>query len=176
MEKDIFKEVKLKADSRPRKRKIEWDDPAEVMFHMKEMRSGERRRILDQLVPKRYCPECGRLKINSASWVISKDHTKAICRSCFQRIVPDKELEQSSKLEMRVFTSETVRYIVSAQTITRAREKISISRREFARQCGWSASYQQKLEEGRVLTVSAESAQTILEVIRRFGFYTDDNL
>jgi len=65
---------------------------------------------------------------------------------------------------------------LSHAEITRARSKIRISANEFAKQAGWSSTYQYKLEDGSVKSVTSELAETILEVFLRFGYYTADEL
>jgi predicted transcriptional regulator len=65
---------------------------------------------------------------------------------------------------------------LSHAEITLARSKIHISANEFARQAGWTATYQYKLEDGSVKSITSEVAETILEVFLRFGYYTADEL
>jgi len=174
---NIFREVELRAASKPKKiSKVDWGDPVEVAFHLREMRHKERTTILDELVPRRICPSCERIRINSSSWVVNKEKTEAICKSCYRRRIPDKDLDKTSKLDCKLFVEMKIRYRVSAIEISRARAKINISVNEFARQAGWSAAYQYKLEDGSVLTVTSEVAETILEVFLRLGFYTKDVL
>jgi len=174
---NIFKEVKMKSvDSKLKINKVEWGDPAEVAFHLQKMRLEDRLSLLNQIVPKRICPICECIKINTSSWVVSKDHTKAICRSCFQRKLPDKDLDKSSKLDCKLFAGMKIRYVLSHSEITRARFIIRISANEFARQAGWTATYQYKLEDGSVKSITSEVAETILEVFLRFGYYTTDEL
>ena len=172
---DIFKDVYLKSQVKEKFKRCDWADATDVAFYVQDMRSEERKRVLDELVPKRICPYCSNLKINSKSWVVSKDKKKAMCRGCFMRKVPDRKLVASSRVDLQIFTPQ-LRYRVDGHKIMLARSRADVSAYEFASHAGWASSYQYKLEDGTVRTVSAESAETILEVLARFGYYTKDEL
>lgn len=171
---NIFKYVKLQ--SKEREAKCDWGDPTDVLFYLAELRHTERNRVLDSLVPKRICPSCGAVKCLSKSWVVSKDKKRAICRSCYMRKVPCKDLDETSKIPHSIFGEAEIRYKFDGTKFALARVYAEISAREFASFAGWSQSYQYKLESGKVASVNAETAETIMEVFARFGFYTKDEL
>lgn len=182
MEPESFKDVKkhfvgLKSIERRIKfNRCEWDDPAEVALYARIARSSERNAQLDKLVKNRVCPVCECLKIHSRSWVINKEGTEAICRACFYRCNPPGDVDKTSKIDVSIFSEKHVRYRVDHSKFTRARSVIRIGVAEFARNAGWSTSYQYKLEDGSVKTISADVADVILEVFARFGYFTNDEL
>lgn len=144
--------------------KCEWDDLSDVNVLRSEKRFRMRTAILAELVPKRICPECKVIRPRLGQWMITKDGMKAICRVCYfkkaARHIDEEKLG-------RVFTRD-IRYKVDCRLLTEIRECLGISMAEFARRIGWARSYQKKLEDGLVLSVSQRVVEDVLELIRSF--------
>lgn len=55
----------------------------------RERRQDARRRLLDEHVPDRRCPSCGKTKLRSGQWVAVEIHLGSsravVCRSCAMR-------------------------------------------------------------------------------------------
>jgi len=156
-------------------KKCDWENPEDVALHKHEMRFADRVDLLNLLVPNRICPLCEKLRISSRSWVIKIDKKLAICRSCFQRNIPDKKVKRM-EISRSLFSNITYRFDIDAFGLQAAREEANISEWEFARRMGWSHSYQCKIESGQVKTVDLITAESILGVFRENGFITKDCL
>lgn len=61
------------------------------MFDQKEHREKRRKAILDRRVPKRICPKCKRVVLESRRWIVQVMHVHdsvvrrvgACCKSCY---------------------------------------------------------------------------------------------
>ena len=179
-----FKDASLRLQDYQRKvaqyekelgRKCDWEIPEDVALHKHEMRFSERVDLLNLLVPNRVCPVCETLRISPRSWVIKKDKKLAICRSCFQRNIPDKKVVKM-EISRTLFSNISYRFGIDAFGLQAAREEADSSEWEFARRMGWSHSYQCKIESGEVKTVDLVTAEAILGVFREHGFILKDCL
>ena len=70
-------------------------------------------------------------------------------------------------IHREIWGTPKIRYIVHSGIIKNARTLKSISQRSFAAQAGWTPAYQNKLESGRVLTISKEVADIVSKIINR---------
>lgn len=73
---------------------------AKEPFDRTERRHRVRGGLLDERVPERTCPQCGRVVVASRSWVLLELHVRyswlcadarrvlAVCRSCYWRLRP----------------------------------------------------------------------------------------
>jgi len=157
-----------------KKYKCEWGNIEDVVFYKSKVRLDERKRLLDRLVPDRVCSICEKLRISNKSWVMNKEKTSVICRSCclrkFGKIV--EEISFSHNL----FNGIQFRVAVKGQRVAQLREELEITQREFSRQCGWSKGYQGGLENGKFKTISQMAAETIIEVFSNHGVVCKDVL
>lgn len=150
---------------------VEWSKLVDVTFYRSNIKLPEIKDILDRLCPNRVCRLCDELKVGLKSWIINKNKTDAICRSCYYKNYISVKIE-----EYRLFGEVEFRFKVHGYRIAQLREKIEISQREFARQCGWSQSYHFCLENGKFKTVSQNVAETIIEVFGKHGIICKDVL
>jgi hypothetical protein len=164
-----------KVQQRNLEKKADWDDPLDVALHHEVDRIEIKHRDLKRLVPKRICPHCSRLKPDTSSWIINKKRTFAMCRSCFASNFPDEDVEEM-RIPHTIFPEEEIRYVVDSFALAAAREAKGIKRKSFATACGWSASYQAKLEKGKILTVAAWKAHAILKTLRGYKVLTKDTI
>lgn len=166
-------EARALADQRLREEwltKCDWDMPDDVLAYRAGLRHAARRLRLDRSVKDRRCPNCGLLKPLSSQWVVSSNGL-ATCRSCYQRVTGTVV---TVKLGGQMFMGKMVRVRVAPSVLRDTRNVTCLSRREFARRCGWSAQYQLKLEKGEMKSISLEKAQLILRVLGECGvFFTD---
>lgn len=61
----------------------DWED---VNEYRRDRYLAGRIKLLDKLVPKRICPRCGKFFPSRMSWVVNKQKTIAVCRSCFSKV------------------------------------------------------------------------------------------
>lgn len=156
------------AHQRHTERKCDWDDPTDVALYRSELRGEDRQSLLDALVPDRYCPLCQQLFIESRQWVLSKNRTKAMCRSCYQT-----RLHGEGSYSLDIFSNPELRYTVDGKKLVESRQALGVSQRKFAEKAGWSHGYQHKLESGPIRTVSAAAADTVIEVLQYFKAQQD---
>jgi len=64
----------------------------------------------------------------------------------------------------KIFTLYTRRYTIDSNALIEARKELGLSQYCVAVQCGWSASYQWRLEHGKINTVD-ESTKNVLESV-----------
>lgn len=69
---------------------------------------------------------------------------------------------------MTIFKIIDKRYQIDGRELARSRAKTSLNMSEFAYRCGWSCSYQWKLENDRVDTLS-EGAKKVIEGVLEKG-------
>ena len=153
----------------------DWDDPSDIAEYRASLTLKKRLDLLDKLVPTRHCPVCGELKISPRSWVINKRKSKAICRSCFAVHLGGREGERHL-LKGAVFGEKVVRVVINGEVLEDVRREAGITRAEFARKGGWSKSYQSKLEQGDVRTITSEMAEIIEEVFAEYNLMIEDTL
>ena len=165
---------------REMKRKCDWDEPNDRAIHISQERNKQRMIVIRRLAPDGRCPTCRRVRRKSAEWVILKreDETRFIsCRSCCTTAKSRAEAEElADRLgAIEAFPSAEVRVTVDGFQLARARSLCGLTYKAFAEKAGWSVSYQRKLE-GPARTVSLETAQTCLQVLRETGGETADNI
>ena len=153
----------------------DWDDPLDIALYKRQTRAGTRIAVLKRLVPKRICPVCGRLKPDSRAWVVNKKGTEAICRSCFHQNFPDPKVDDVT-IKRKIFGIPEVRYTIDGFALSAAREEAGIGKRLFARDAGWTLSYQMKLEAGSVVSVTGEVAYLILQIFNNYNLRTLDTI
>ncbi len=54
----------------------------DLVHKSRDWKREARLALLDKLVPDRRCPQCGKTKVDSRSWVVY-DRDKILCRSCW---------------------------------------------------------------------------------------------
>jgi hypothetical protein len=143
-------------------RACDWENPEDVALYKKEKREGERRALLDRLVPDRKC-RCGVVVEQLSAWAINRSKTLAMCRSCYHSIESTDQPMDVSK----IFHTPIVRYGYDGEAIAIARKALGVNRRRFAYLAGWTYSYQQKLELNRYETLQLENVRVILGVFDR---------
>lgn len=143
--------------------KCDWDDPEDVAVYRSSVRSKDRAKILDLLVPSRACPYCFKVHTSSKAWVINKKHTVACCRSCYSGNLPDKQDI------ILLFTLPVIRLEFDYNLFFEMRARSGLSQSRFAELAGWSQQYQNKLENGYVKTIDIEKAEMILQVFKEAG-------
>lgn len=144
-------------------RKCDWGDAEDRNFYRKDTARRRREKILDHLAENRKCPLCGELKIGSRQFVVNEDASVVICRSCFQRNVP-----QGGEVSLAGVFTEVKRYEIDPEKFRKARADSGLSLREFARRAGWNSGWQSRLENERV-TVSQENVDVIITVFKGLG-------
>lgn len=158
------------------RRKCDWDDPDDVNLYRRSIRAEDRRAILDRLVPDRRCPSCRTVVVNSRSWVINKRRTKVRCRSCWSIMFLEPKLEEEGRLK-RIRVKQAIaraggdepRFTFNGVALETAIQMADMTKAHFSRRAGWSASYTQKLVNGRVRSVNADTAKVILTVLAEGG-------
>lgn len=138
----------------------DWDDPEDVALYRSELRIQKRTAIINEKAPDGCCPVC-KQKTHIRSWVIKRGGSEVVCRSCFHAGMTPERVDINS-----IFAEPQVRYRLDYRAFTQSRKSLGISGRKFARLAGWSQSYQSKLESGSIETVSEDTADTIVTVIR----------
>ena len=114
-------------------RACDWENPEDVALYKKEKREGDRRALLDRLVPERRC-RCGVVVEQLSAWVINKSKTLAMCRSCYHSIeATDRPADVSV-----IFHKPVVRYGYDGSAISLARQALGVGRRRFAILAGWT--------------------------------------
>lgn len=152
-----------------REAKCDWDDPTDVAEYRREARSVAREEVLDLIVPKRICPECGIVRPLSRSWVLNKRKNAALCRSCYQR----RFCPEEKYFDRRIFEPIT-RQRIDGQVLAEVRESLGMTKTEFARRAGWTRQYQTRLEDGDTSSVTSETALVCITVIQEAGGETED--
>jgi hypothetical protein len=155
---------------------VDWDDPFNFSEYYAIKNFQKRKDLIDSMCPTHICPFCNKLVLSYRSWVISKDRKKICCRRCFHTgmiVTAKKIIDCRSR---RIFGAHVPRVEFDGHQLICAREMIGIKASAFAHQAGWSASYQQKLENGTVKSVTLSVAETILDTLERFRCVTGDSL
>ena len=161
------------AKKRDDERACDWGDPDDVLFYKSQRQLAEKKALLSKLVPDYKCPKCAGLVVMLRSWVISKDKSRALCRSCFDRIRCNAPVITPMELNVTVFRP-LERWAFDADAFVTARRAVNVSQNEFARLVGWTRSYQRKLEGGTVVSCSRETRETILKVFEKLKITTRD--
>lgn len=176
---DVYKRVsdilqqaqKEEAKARARSlRRCDWEDPDDVREYRSDVRREAR---LAALPATRKCPLCELIVLSSRSWVVARDLSSAMCRSCFFRQHGSNKV--TITMDASLFEIEQ-RFRVNPVTFSAAVRKTGLSSREFARRVGWSPSYQRKLESGGQETITKEAAEMILQTLSEAGVVTRDLL
>lgn len=143
-----------------------------------ERRATSRFAMISKITFKTFrCLGCKQVKTDPRSWIISKDKTKAVCRSCFAaRRWSDFKKYNSKILEIKLFENEIRRYRYDPLILCRMRETLKLSVEQFAAIAGWSSIYQYKLESGFYETISQSKKDELCEVFRRKSFVYNTNL
>ena len=154
-------EVRRRAEERV----CDWDDPVDRADYARAVRLAKRVARLDRLVPDRRCPNCKEVVPDPRAWVVSR--RGALCRSCHQVIRRGASPGLAEGNEV-VFPSVVRRYSLDPAALHRSRTSTGLSSAAFARRCGWSRAWQQRLE-GRSGTpppdVDEDTAARIQEVL-----------
>lgn len=152
--------------------KCDWDDPMDRSLYRRQDRMDKRVEIIERIAPTGCCPGCNKKIFSMRSWVVSKKKDKVLCRECHHGVWPEPV-----KLKIqRVFGDLEVRVQMEGWDVFGAREACGLTQGQMAKACGWSRSYQSKLESGKVKSVTLESAEVILQVLQEFGIQTGDVL
>jgi DNA-binding XRE family transcriptional regulator len=179
---NIFKDAKSILDEakrieqyeeRRRSRKCDWKDLADVAEYRKDQRYEEREKIILSVAPDRKCPSCSRLVMELSRWVVSKSEKSACCRSCWDRNKKSQAIEKPKQFSRLIFRPD-IRCSIDRLAFLAAREEAGLTQSEFARRAGWSRSYQRKIEDGIVATVTVDTAETILVVLSEAKLDTPD--
>jgi len=65
-----------------------------------------------------------------------------------------------------IFSTHSIRYAVDGDALTDAREEQGFNQSSFAALCGWSPTYQWKLENGEVESVCQETVDIIMRSLK----------
>jgi len=155
-------------------KKCDWNDPKDVAHYKKLKRIDARNRVIKRLCPDRKCPSCGRIVLQTNSWVINKKESEAICRSCYFRLINNQVPDKVQELNYNIFIPE--RYSINGQLLLQTREKTELSLKEFARLAGWGRSYQTKLENNEIKSISGDIVNILIAVLNDNGVTTLDTL
>lgn len=79
-----------------------------------------------------------------------------------------------AQLTITVTRPDEIRFRVNPRGLREAREVSGLSLVQLARLCGWSRSYQAKLESGRVLTIGQEARELLIGLLRHHGARSPD--
>jgi len=112
------------------------------------------------------CPSCKTTKTDPAKWVVSKDGTSIICRSCFLSL-HTKTPSTKTFTFADVFPEKILRYKVKPSLIQAIRISLRLSVKEFANLAGWPVDSLYKLEEGCFQTVSEQQMQEFIQTCAR---------
>lgn len=156
--------------------KCDWKDCGDKAFYRKIQSVRLRREVIKDKYPDFRCPSCKEIIIEPRRWVIRiyKSHIDCICKSCFQRF---KAIPVPLEIE-KVYSVDEVfllipRFKVRGNILSVIREKAGVSKAEFARRCGWSRSYQTKLENGEYNSMSEETKRIIVEELKKLKLVTE---
>jgi hypothetical protein len=132
----------------------QWVDIPRYVFWVKK---AAKRRGSDRLL--------GQLDLYEA--VAAKSSHPIVCRPCWQVLVSNEEQGSGDETdEGTIFEAEVVlRFKIDAERLIAAYSEVGMNRRAFARRCGWSESYQRKLET-EIAEVNEDTRETILAVLR----------
>lgn len=161
------------------RRRVDWDNPEDVLAHRSLTRLDKRLEALDRLSPIRKCPSCKLTPkeapelLKTSSWVISKRLDLAVCRRCW---LAAKGLRVTRTSSLSFLIIPPRRYGLKGFQLKQLREIAGVSARQFAKAAGWNGSYQCKLEQGRQKTISHDVAETLIETLARFGVVSADDL
>lgn len=152
-----------------------WEDPSDVAFYRSEKKQRERERMIRRVSPKMNCPMCKEVEPNIRQWIVSRDRSRTMCRKCFYKLQHNPPPSGKIKTMLPLAKHEP-RFIVDDELLTDLIDKTGISSRHFARLAGWSASYQQKLENGSINSVSEENLGILVKVFEKLGIQFDQLL
>jgi len=68
-------------------------------------------------------------------------------------------------MNTELFKVHDIRYSIDATKLRLVRKHFALKQQTFAHLCGWSRQYQQRLENGKVVTVSEATANVLSAVI-----------
>jgi len=146
---------------------VDWKDQEDVNSYYKEKYLARRLRM----IPKdRICPSCREMKPNLRQWAANGKQ----CRSC---AMLRKSISEIKGVDFTgVFGVEENGYcVVDGNKLWDKREECGIPRSIFAKKCGWSNTYQQRVEEGRYGKLKAETKDIIMQVFEEAGFMVIKN-
>lgn len=129
--------------------------------------------------PKYHCPRCGECKTKMAEWFVSnhKDNRKkkVMCRSCVLsfgwEINSMPKTQEMLNDNIKLYTSIIRYYKIDATDLCRKRVRAGFSVKQFAELVGWTADYQYKLENGRVLKLNESAMDDLVAAFKRIGTY-----
>lgn len=162
---DLFAGIELaeKVFNREKFKKCDWNDPEDVATYKRTQNITQRNEFLNKKYPDRRCPCCGRIVLQVNRWIIDNDNRTGICKSCFKRLAGRKIPDVVQVFNHKIFSPE--RYSINSQLLIQVRELTGLSVREFSRKAGWGRSYQQKLENGQIKTVSTDVVNILICMI-----------
>ena len=70
-----------------------------------------------------------------------------------------------SNINTDIFKVDEIRFKLDATKLRLVRKHFALKQQTFAHLCGWSRQYQQRLENGKVVTVSEATANVLSAVI-----------
>lgn len=180
----MFRDVKRAISEKEKERKKvkkQW-----LKKSREEVKKERRQAVRASKLPKnRVCPGCRVIVLDSTGWIEKRG--LLICRSCAslkvvrKKVCPKMECD-AAKRELETFLwlakrmdqagrriaqFDQLRVRVDGSEIAALRESVSLTRKRFASLCGWSYTWQSKLETGNVITVSLEMAVKMALAFRK---------
>ena len=123
---------------------------------MRRLADGDPR---DRLIPADMrCPTCGKVKAGRRRWAVDLKAGIARCLSCAMK-------EPSVEKKVRV--------LIRGEELRTARERAYLQQKYVAAQCGWSRTYQCKLEQAEETYVPEGTALKLLAVLPRYDALRD---
>jgi len=130
--------------------------------------------MLDEMNPERICPGCKKKIMDRTRWVlVHRGGEKSVmCRACFHN--SDVGAEVSSQ-DFRGFSDvfRVQRYSVIPSVMSYLRKSAGMSQTGFAEACGWSRTWQSKIES-QVCTIPVWKARIIVEILEEHGVNLSD--
>lgn len=171
---DDLKRIEEAAE-KDKMRVCDWADPEDYVTWRRLDNQQNRTQILDRLVPDRKCSWCERIWPGMRSWVINKEKTQAICRSCyFRHLFNDKDVRKDVYFMNVNLFEKTLRYKIDGVKLRFSRKHIDMTQEEFGRSVEWNSQYQGFLECGRRLSVNEQKMSLIMSVFEQMVKEDDD--
>ena len=166
---DEFKKEKeilngISASEKLVERKCDWHSGEEISLMRREQREKERGLLLDSVVPSRVCPSCKRRIWLDSCWVIKSK--LAICRSCFHS--RGKHIDDG-RIVGGFIERVVIRVEINGWKIKTLRGKVGVGIQSFADRMGWTRSYQQQLESGKMKTIGKDAVENLINVFEEIG-------
>ena len=162
-----------KALQREINRKCDWDNPLDVAAYRRDLRYEEREKLLNELVPRRVCPSCGRFVWGMRGWVINKPKTLAVCKSCYA-MANSKGNKDNVFLDLVIFPTREVSYVVDGDALKQARLSLELSMKKFADKLGVHQTFISRLENGQQRTLRQDLAEMVMDTLALHNKMTFD--